>query len=385
MRSPKLFYPLLLLMLLFCSSSSAADFQLVESKAVAEANGQVITGSTWLLSEESGQSIRLHGYRTLPGKPIATLLYLPGTNMNGTLKTTDERHNLWLYLAARGVAVYAMDYRTYGIAHDYEGELDFMRDWTVDLFVEDAVTAASKIVLDHPESPFFVAGFSRGALFAYALTGQVDVAGVIALDGSIKHYREKPFDLAGELQRFDEEAIYSTTLSRRGFRGRDELMRRAIDEPGAPAEDDRYDSAAQELAASLHNAWGPGVLANTEDSVSPLAVLATEMRAYDWFYPSIQSIEARSIASRADDPNTYVDDHIGKRQVPVLYFGSARAGAEVLMNGIYSAKLVGGEDVTVSVLENYGHLDVLFSNRVVTDVYEKVLSWIRDGSPSAED
>ena len=55
------------------------------------------------------------------------------------------------------------------------------------------------------------------------------------------------------------------------------------------------------------------------------------------------------------------------------------------MNGIYSAKLVGGEDVTVSVLENYGHLDVLFSKRAVTDVYEKVLSWIRDGSPSAED
>jgi len=375
----------LLMFLSVVEAEETGRFILTDNRPVAEANNKVVTETAWLLTEPSGQSVGLHRYAVSGEKPVASVLYLPGTNMNGTLKVSDERHNLWLFLAGRGVAVFTLDYRTHALSHDFEDELDFMRDWTTDLFVEDAVTAASMVMEEHPEVPLYVAGFSRGALFAYALTGQVEVAGVIALDGSIKHYREKPFDLAAALQKFDAEAVYSTVLSRRGFRGRDELMRRAVDEPDAPASDDRFDSAAQELAASLQRAWGPGVLANVEDDVSPLAVLATEMRAYDWFYPSIQDIEARSMASVADDPNTYVDDHLGRRSVPVLYFGSSRTGAENLLNGIYSAKLVGGDDVTISVLENYGHLDVLFASKAVSDVYTPILNWLMDDLPSAAD
>ncbi len=365
-------------------AESLAQFTLEEAKPVARANAQVITETTWKLTHPSGQSVGLHRYAA-PGQAVASLLYLPGTNMNGALKVSDERYNLWLYLAGRGVTVYSVDYRTHFVPHDFDGDLDFMREWTIDLFVEDAAGAANKVLEQQPDTPLYVAGFSRGAMFAYALTGQVEVAGLIALDGYIKRYAQTPFDLAGALQQYDAEAVYSTVLSRRGYRGRDELMRRAIDEPDALPADNRFDSAGAELAASLHRAWGPGVLANTEDAISPLSILATEMRAYDWYYPSIQSIDARSISSQIDDPNTYVDDHLGKKQVPVLYFGSGRAGADNLMHGIYSAKLLGDQDVTINVLENYGHLDVLFSEQAAEEVYDVILDWIRNDLSSAED
>lgn len=58
--------------------------------------------------------VRLHRYRR-NGTPFATMIYLPGTHMNGVSMITDESHNLWLYLAARGVEVFALDYRTHAI------------------------------------------------------------------------------------------------------------------------------------------------------------------------------------------------------------------------------------------------------------------------------
>lgn len=74
-----------------------------------------------------------------------------------------------------------------------------------------------------------------------------------------------------------------------------------------------------------------------------------------------------------------------KKTVPVIYFGSGRSSAEQLLNGIYSAKVMGGNDVSIHVLENYGHLDVLFADRAITDVYEEIMMWIRADLPSAED
>lgn len=363
-----------------------AAFEIInEARPVARANQQVITETVWKKTEASGESVQLHRYQSIDQGALATLLYLPGTNMNGELKVTVENHNLWLYLAGRGVAVYAMDYRTHFIEPDFDGDLEFMRDWTLDLFHEDAVSAAAHVSLDQTNKPLYIAGFSRGALFAYTVAAKVEADGVVALDGYIKNHRNRPFELATALQKFDADGTYSTVLSRRGFRGRDELLRRAIDEPEAPASDPRFDSAAAELSESLYRAWGAGVLANTRAAISPIKILATELRGYDWFYPSIQMLETQSVASNADDPNTYIDDQLEEASVPVLYFGSGRSGAKQLMNGIHSASLVGGDDVSIHVLEEYGHLDVLFAGRAVEDVYQVILNWIMADLPSAED
>ncbi len=70
--------------------------------------------TAWQTARPGGayDKIAVHRYAGVNPRKIA-FLYLPGTNMNGELALTDERYNLWLYLAHRGFDVYALDYRTH--------------------------------------------------------------------------------------------------------------------------------------------------------------------------------------------------------------------------------------------------------------------------------
>ena len=355
--------------------AETTGFGLLRSEVISTPQGQV-TETEWQHVDTSGQAFGLHRYESADAVTIATLLYLPGTNMNGVLKTADSDHNLWLYLAERGIEVYAMDYRTRYIPHDFSGDLVLMRDWSMDLFVEDAVMAVTKVQQDQPLVPMYIAGFSRGAAFAYGLAGQVEAAGLVALDGSFKKQPYESYDIGAALQRYDEEARYASALSRRGYDARTEMMRRVISDPGSSATNDRYQTSGDQLADILYQAWGPAVLANTRSNITPIDILAREMLGYDWFYPTIQGIEGRSIASQQDDPNTYIDDHFGEMTIPVLYFGSGGFGAESLLSGIHSAARSGSDDVTIKVLENYGHLDVLFATDAPAEVYGVIYEWV---------
>ena len=142
--------------------AETTGFGLLRSQVISTAQGQV-TETEWQYLDASGQAFGLHRYQSAGAVTIATLLYLPGTNMNGVLKTTDSDHNLWLYLAERGIEVYAMNYRTRYIPHDFSGDLALMRDWSMDLFVEDAVMAVAQVQEEQPLVPMYIAGFSRGA------------------------------------------------------------------------------------------------------------------------------------------------------------------------------------------------------------------------------
>lgn len=335
-----------------------------------------LTATEWRRTDELGQSVGLHRYRS-PGTGIkAVLFYLPGTNMNGTLKTLDESHNLWLFLARQGVTVYAMDYRTRFVPHDFDGDLGFMREWSMDLFVEDALAAAGEIAAQTAGAPVYLAGFSRGAAYAYAVAGQGDYAGLVVLDGSFKQTPYRDYDLVSALQRFDQEGRIAQAVSRRGHAKRSELMLQVIEDPGARAADPDFDTAAEHLKDVLYRAWGPGVLANSRDDVSDIQVLAKEMQAYDWFFPGIQDIEGASIRSQADDPNTWIDDQWGELSLPVIYFGAGGFGPESLLAGIHSAARSGSADVTIHVLENYGHLDLLFGREAAGEVYQVIHDWM---------
>jgi thioesterase domain-containing protein len=379
--------------------AETTGFELLRSEVISTPQGQV-TETEWRNTDASGQAIGLHRYHSTGAAAIATLLYLPGTNMNGVLKIANSDHNLWLYLAEKGVEVYAMDYRTRFIPHDFSGDLVMMRDWSMDLFVEDAVMAVNKVREEQSQEnqtqekqtqekqtivPLYIAGFSRGASLAYGLAGQVEAAGLVALDGSFKRQPYEPFDIGAALQRYDEEARYASALSRRGYDARTEMMRRVVSDPASSAMNDRYQTSGNQLADTLYKAWGPGALANTRSNITPIDILASEMLGYDWFYPTIQNIEGRSIASQEDDPNTYIDDHFGEMTIPVLYFGSGGFGAESLLSGIHSAARSGSDDVTIKVLEDYGHLDVLFASDAPVEVYGVIYEWIlRLQAPGSE-
>src|SRR4029450_5881207 len=71
------------------------------------AAGSNVQETVWTTGRPPGgpfDKIGVHRYRVKTagatnGAPVATLLYLPGTNMNGIARLTDEAHSLWVYLA----------------------------------------------------------------------------------------------------------------------------------------------------------------------------------------------------------------------------------------------------------------------------------------------
>jgi hypothetical protein len=91
----------------------------------------------------------------------------------------------------------------------------------------------------------------------------------------------------------------------------------------------------------------------------------------------VQDIDGRSIADRPDDPRTPVDDAWGKLKTPILHFASTGMGGEFLLNGIYTVDKSGSSDVTLNVLERYGHLDLVVGEQAARDVFQPTLDWIK--------
>lgn len=368
----------ILLLAAFVAGASTASFEPVAEPRAVE-NNPDLTETVWRSAVPPGgryDVIALHRIAAPKADKVAAMLYLPGTNMNGEIAVTDEANNLWLYLARRGVVVYTLDYRTHFVPNEpVPDDLTFMQDWTIARFVGDAALAAREI-RRQTELPLFVAGFSRGVTYAYALAGQQELAGLIALDGSFKDYAPQGYDRDAAMAELESTGEYGMVLSRsRGWTARTELMRRAADDPDGPAMG-KFDSIGAQLSATLYNAWGEGGLANPVDGISRIDILARAMMGYDRLFPAIQSIEGRSISAHRDDPATPLDDHFGEMTLPIIYFGATNLGADHLMSGIYSAAKSGSNDVTLHVLENYGHLDVLFAERAADEVYQQVLDWM---------
>ncbi len=325
--------------------------------------------------------IEVHRYRA-KGPSTATLLYLPGTNMNGEVAVGDEDHNLWIFLARRGVEVFTLDYRTrFSSSSSDPAALASLKAWSTEAFVDDIRAASALARAESGRSQVFVAGFSRGVFLAYAFAcaEPAAVAGLIALDGQFKSHAPKgQYDPEGDLKKLEGSGAWATDVSGRlGWDGRQQLMRAAAESPSGPSTDPKYRTIGEQLASLLQFAWGPGALANPLGGQSRPEVLGRLMAGYDRYYPAVQDPEGKRMGDRDDDPATPLDDLWGEMKTPILYFGNARMPGDWLLNGIYSAQKSGSPDVTINVLEGYGHLDVVVGDHARRDIFEPTLEWIR--------
>jgi len=370
---------------LYCTASHA-DFRLVQ-EATRLNTGSTLTETVWQAEVKPGHKfdrIRLHqlhqptqasqGQGSDKSGPV--LLYLPGTNMNSVPSITSARHNFLVYLATQGVMTYGLDYRTAAIPAAYAGDTGFMQHWDFAAFVADAQLTFEFVQAQHPGQSVYVAGFSRGASFAYALVGQVPAAGLIVLDGSFKKYREEAYDPKVALTKLNASGQFATILSqRRGWENRQMMMQMVIDDPASAALDPAYATIGEQLTQTLYRAWGPGALANAVDGVSDIQTLAQLLRGYDRFFPTIQDIDREVIASTLD-AETGLDDHFGKLGIPLIFFGATNLGTDHILNSVYSAGESGATSVELHVLENYGHLDVLVGERAADEVFAVALDWL---------
>jgi dienelactone hydrolase len=356
---------------------------LLETRAVGA--GGAVVESAWSTTRPPGGPydrivVRRYTRAGNVDAPRPVLFYLPGTNMNGRAAVTDERYNLWMYLAARGVDVYTMDYRTAAVPADAPADLSFMAEWTYGRFLGDIEAAVALARTQSGRARVFIGGFSRGVSLAYLYAARhwrTDLCGIVALDGGLKSPRADPVDLQKTTAEMKEAQRFASDIGgRTGWEGRQALMRGAAATPPGPAPDGTHASAAEQLASVLYSAWGPGALSNARHGYADPQVLATLLEGYDRFYPAVQEIEGRALAAIDDHPDLSYDDGLREVGLPVLAINGTGMGLPFLLSGLYTASLLATKDVTVHVLEGYGHLDVIVGTRAREEVFEPVRRWI---------
>jgi pimeloyl-ACP methyl ester carboxylesterase len=314
--------------------------------------------------------IGLHRIATGPIAPVhpgMVLLYLPGTNMNGEIAVEDPEHSLPVYLATRGVDVWTFDYRTHFVPPDTPlKRLAEMKGWTSREFVDDIAVAAGFVSARTHRAKSFVAGFSRGAEFAYLFAGLHPgrVAGLVILDGFIPSTPSRPpagrvaDDIGGRHLTYDK---------------RQALMEAVIRNPDGPAPLPKYKTAGDNLAHVVYDSGGlfggHGGLANPLGGFSDPAVLARVLVAYDRWWPTVQDYE--------NPFDAQVMARLRASKIPVIAFSSTNIAAGWPAEVAESAAATGSSDVTVKRLAGWGHLDVICGTHAEVEVYAPVLDWLR--------
>jgi len=297
-----------------------------------------------------------------------TVLYLPGSNMNGAIPLYDPRYSFPVYLASNGVDLWAFDYRTHFVASTATpAEItDLFKRWTNEAFASDIASAASFIRRQTGSQRIFLAGFSRGVSFAYLFTAQhpEEVAGIIVLDGSIS---QRPSQPVPEDHAVEDQGGKNLTWDKRQF-----LMQAVIANPDGPAPLPKYRTAAENLAHVVYDSkqfGGNGGLANPLDGYSSPGVLARMLIGYDRYWPAVQNYE-----------NPFTPElraALQASKVPVIAFASTNMAPESSSRVVESAHATGSDDVTVQVFPKWGHLDVLCGTNAQAQVFAPTVAWLK--------
>jgi pimeloyl-ACP methyl ester carboxylesterase len=343
------------------SNASCAHVQ-----AERELNGAVLCEDAWTCTRPPGgrfDRIGLHRLALCQGATGPVVFYLPGMHMNGELSAVDPRLDVRVYLAAAGVRAWSLDYRTHAVPPETPAaELEVMRKWDADLFVADATWAAG-FVRGADQGPFYLAGFSQGAAFAYrvAARGDMPLAGLLVLDGAIGEDRDVD----------DGPPAIDVGGSRLPFAERARLLGDVIADPSRPSPIVGFANAGAALASILYSApsfGGQGGLSNARDGLSDVRAVATLLRGYDRWWP--RAALASGSKARPSTP------------VPVLAFASTNMGPAWVERVRASAQAFGGQGARVEELPGYGHLDVLVGRNAADDVFDPARVWLLGKPPS---
>ena len=290
------------------------------------------------------------------GAPV--VVYLPGMHMNGAIPDAvapDFRRTL----AAAGVRVWSVDYRTHFVPADAAPEaLDDLTPWTPTVFSGDAeaLIALSRTV---DTGPLYVTGFSFGAGLAYRVAAHdVRMAGLVILDGVPPEPRD---DGGGG----DGPAI-DVGSSRLPFDLRTKLLADVLADPGGPSPVPDYPTAGAALTDIVDTSrafGGHGGLSGVKTGSTDVRALAALLSTYDRWWP-----RATLAAKPAVTPG---------RPVRVLAFAAANMGSAWVGRVRDGARAFGGDGATVIELPGYGHVDVLIGKDAPRLVFDPIRRFVQ--------
>ncbi len=273
-----------------------------------------------------------------PAHPAMVMLYLPGTNMNGEIAIDNPGYSLPLYMASHGVDFWALDYRTHFVPPSTSSAgLTELQTWTNEMFAADISAAARFVMATSERHQIFLAGFSRGVLFAYLYAGAhpENVNGLVIFDGAISHGRSGS----------PPTGIYADDVSGKHLTWdkRQALMQLVIKHPGGPAALPRFKTAADNLNHVVYDSvgfGGKGGLANPYAGLADPSVLARVLIRYDRYWPNVQDYE--------DSFTPLMMKSLRNSKIPVIAFSSTNIAPDWAQGVAKSAASTGSRDITVS-------------------------------------
>ena len=318
--------------------------------------------------------------------------FLPGPHHHGDVVVADERYDLRLYLAKRGIQTWTLDYRTHFITREQIKDSRFMQAWTTQTFVEDALTAADFVRKTSGVQKIFVGGYSRGATFAVLMAARYsrqDVLGLIVLDGYVL---DRPGTGTLYRQRRETPTWFADDLERRyvPYRRWMKMLGDTLAEPNGPdflpAHIFENRSEMLEHFLFVSPTFGQkGGLSNAQGGYADILVLAKIFLHQDRYWPRVQNHGGFDLQRHLADAQFDYATALQALELPVIAFASSnmdKAGIAWAGRVEYTARAAGSTDVRYHLLRDWGHLDVLFGTAAAQQVFSPIADWIHQHTPS---
>jgi hypothetical protein len=337
------------------------------------------------------------------------IFMVPGTwNAGRWSEITDPDINPMLYLANNDYDVYTIDLRTGNIPDmsydqfaEYGIDISSTADWTYGVFREDIKCCVDFIKFSSSVDKIFMSGFSRGVthMTIYASKYQDDLKGLVALDGLIKDFSYgTPLDEATYNQIVSlfkagllvdpntsmvipwlYMAFFLDDVNYNNWKLAGALPYSKNMVGGALPAD--FDVISDYAADHAHHVWdligvGEGALTNYHGGYIDRNDLVDVLNEFCRYYPYIQTLEDTQLFAHDDVPYFDYDDN--DIYLPMIAFLSKLGCPDNICLIDVLPNITLSDDVTINLLQGYGHMDVLFGTYSLTDVKQPLLDWLND-------
>lgn len=417
MKRYKFIVSFCLLLVFFTACNTGPQWEHVSDVSIGD-----LTESIWTLRREPSGTYNVMGVRILvdPNRTSVgqAVLFLPSSFVSGNFYTNnagvyDERYDLRIYLANRGFTVFTMDYRT-SFVPDGQSSISFMANWDETAFLNDIDQAVGFSKDNGSMSKIFLVGHGVGAKYTYLYAAQHsgNLLGMIILDGSPWESDGSPAamntmnvqDLYLALQSGDsaenralfeqfgltpDPLYYGYQLPAFGA-GFNEGIRLYQTEGPDYGPYEGFPTISDYLADQYQFWWGDGQFSNPLGGFSSVEMLVNfSTQASVPYWPIIEFAEDAYTGNWdgnlfPPEPASSLRSKLFMVETPIIVFASSGWTTALGMQFEWKAlgpTLTRSTDQTYTLLEGFGHIDVLIGEQAQAQVFEPMYDWIVAHTP----
>jgi pimeloyl-ACP methyl ester carboxylesterase len=325
-------------------------------------------------------TIGLRWYGSAASREGPICVWLPGRGGNFDAVLLGRREDPRAVLAAAGLTVCAVDYRTAFVDPRVPWQRAISGTWDLGTFIDDVDWVVDMVRRSHPGRPIVLVGHSTGARLAYlcaARAPRTRVSGLISLDGWV---RSPPHMVSDH----DRAALHAAV---RAWRDGGEQLRLARE----PERDDAR-------AAGLSRRWALFLRSAATASANPAgrmigraadadtaAMVTRCLLAADRCWPVTAELESRAMGLGLPLPGLRAyDEQLPDISADLLNVVAGDRGAGFMPKSLYTGNLPCSTSKKETIISGAGHMDIIIGSVFRSKVVPMILEWLDDryGHPS---